>query len=52
MVRIGQEVAFSFGFKDNTANEGHFGREKVSDRDATAEGLWRKEKANLSLRSR
>jgi hypothetical protein len=38
---IGQEEAFSFGFKDNTAKERHFGREKVSDRDATAEGLCR-----------
>jgi hypothetical protein len=41
MVMIGQEVAFSFGFKNNTAKEGHFGREKVSAGDATAEGLCR-----------
>lgn len=29
MVMIGQEVTFSFGFKDNTAKEGHFGRDKL-----------------------
>ena len=26
---MGQEVTFSFGFKDSTAKEGHFGRDKV-----------------------
>jgi hypothetical protein len=29
MVMIGQEVTFSFGFKDSTAKEGQFGRDKV-----------------------
>ena len=27
---VGQKVTLSFGFKDNTAKEGHFGRDEVT----------------------
>jgi len=29
IVTVGQKVTFSFGFKDNTAKEGHFGSDQV-----------------------
>ena len=50
MAMIGQGMALSFGFKDNTAREGHFGRDQVKRPRCNGRGSLQVDVAGWGLR--